>query len=276
DENHIKFIKEFYPNVKNTFFITQGGRKSENLISLAERPIDVIYMGSQTAFHGFPAISFLSDNGSDLYSYCVNFLFSDNSKTAHEAIKKYLSEKNIELSDSDFFELNHDCADSITNYVRREYKFLGMHALDQAGIHVDVYGGDSWVDSENSYSPNIKLHERVDIEELLKKASQSKISLCFVPWFKKGCSEKNFDSMLNGALCISDRSEYLDEHYQDGKNIIYFDLNNPAQMAADVKWLLEHIDAAEQIAQKGYETALKYDSADIMYEKIYNLMNQIK
>ena len=100
----------------------------------------------------------------------------------------------------------------------------------------------------------------------------AKISLCFIPWYKNGCSEKNFDSMLNGCLVVTDRSGYLTENYRDGDNIIYFDLNNPEQMAADVKWLLDNIPQAEAIAERGFETAKEYDTWECRFEKVLNVM----
>ncbi len=135
-----------------------------------------------------------------------------------------------------------------------------MHALDRAGIHVEIYGGDSWIDGDEPYSDNIHINPWISSEELNSIICKAKISLCFIPWYKRGCSEKNFDSMLNGTLCVSDRSEYLEEHYRDGENIVLFDIQNPNQMASDVKWLLDNPKVAEKIARKGYEIALKYDT----------------
>ena len=81
--------------------------------------------------------------------------------------------------------------------------------------------------------------------------------------------------MLNGALCVTDESEVLKERYTDGENIIFFDLRNPQQMAADVKWLLEHPQTLDDIARRGYLTASQYDTWDHRYKEIYELMGEI-
>ena len=80
--------------------------------------------------------------------------------------------------------------------------------------------------------------------------------------------------MLNGALCVTDKSEYLNEHYKDGENIIFFDLNNPQQMAADVRWLLEHPKQAALIAANGYRTAKKYDTWHKRFENIWSVIQK--
>ena len=84
--------------------------------------------------------------------------------------------------------------------------------------------------------------------------------------------------MLNGALCVTDSSEYLKINYKDGYNIVFFDLNNPSQMAADIKWLLANPESAQEIAQRGYETCLKYDTwnnrFDFVISKMMDVINQ--
>ena len=64
----------------------------------------------------------------------------------------------------------------------------------------------------------------------------------------------------------------------DGKNIVYFDMHNPEQMALDVQYLLDHIDVAQKIADEGYKTAMKYDSWDVRSKAICEIItkNQIK
>ena len=163
-------------------------------------------------------------------------------------------------------------ATPIENTVRRVFKQAGMQALDKMGIKVDIWG-TGWEDDEYTYSENIRIHERVTPGELLKFTGDSKISLVYMGWQKRGCSEKNFDSMLNGCVCVSDTSSYLLENYVDGKNIVYFDMHNPDQMAMDIKYLLEHLDVAQKIADEGYKTALKYDSWDVRCRAMLEIMN---
>ncbi len=158
--------------------------------------------------------------------------------------------------------------------IRRYFKLEGIKTLDNEGVHVDVFG-DGWEDDDYQFSENITFHGRIKVEELMSIIGRAKISLCFIPWFKKGCSEKNFDSMLNGALCVTDRSEYLEKNYRDGYNVVYFDLNDPAQMAADIKWLLQNPDEAEIIARRGYNTAKENNTWECRFEVILQKMKEI-
>ena len=275
DKDHVEFIEKFYPKVTKAFFVPQGGTEADSSIPIKERPIDVLYMGSNQVFSGFPLIDFMDDSGKDFYSYCVKHLFESPGDTVEKAIEQWLAEKGSALSDEKVLRLYMDYAGSVAAYVRREFKLLCMHALDDAGIKVEIYGGDSWIDKDNPFSDNIKIHDRIPIRELLKISGQAKISLCFIPWFKRGCSEKNFDSMLNGAVCVTDRSEYLNENYKDGENIIFFDLNDPDQMTERVKGLLANPDEMESIARIGYVVAKNHDSWDLRYDHLYKILSDV-
>lgn len=274
DLDHVSFMKEHYPLLKGVFFAPNGGTQLSSTIPYAERTIDVIYMGDcQAPIDGFPAIDFFEDKGQCYYETVVHMLLNNPSLTSEEAINMFLEQNHISLSEEEMYQLQAISGRFIEWPVRRQTKLQGIKALDDHGVHVNVYGY-YWPD-EGFFTDNISLHERIDIHELLQILGNSKISLCFTPWFKKGCSEKNFDSMLNGALCVSDRTTYLEQHYSDGQNIIFFDLNNPAQMAADIKWLLEHPKSAEAVANRGLETASIYDSWNSRYDMVLARMEEV-
>ena len=277
DRDHVSFMERHYPKLKGYFFAPNGGGNLGTPIPYKERTIDVLYMGDcQEKNNYFPNVSFLPENGEDYYNYAISLLVKNPEISTDEAIEQYLINAGISLNDDQIFKLASATAAYIERFVRRLTKMEGMKALSDAGINVEVYGLQ-WICDDYPFSENIRIHDRIDVHELLKKTCNAKICLCFIPWFKKGCSEKNFDAMINGSICITDRSSYLNQNYVDGYNIVYFDLNNPLQMAEDVKWLLANPDSAEIIAKRGYETASKYDSwnnrFDLIVEKMCMILN---
>ena len=269
DQNNAEFIKRFYTKIKDVFFLPNGGTRVGEFIPFCNRTIDVIYMGNcQPEINEFPMINGLPENGNLFYGETIEMMINDPMLTTEEAIDNWFSYKNISISEENILSLNLAAAPYIENFVRRYFKQLGMHALDKAGVNVEIFGSDSWLDPQNPFSENIHLNERIPSSQINQLINSARISLCYIPWYKRGCSEKNFDSMLNGALCVSDKSEYLDRHYVDGKNIVLFDLDSPEQMAADVRWLLDHPHDAEEIARNGFLTAEKYDTWEKRFERI--------
>lgn len=272
DKEHQKLINKFFPYAKTLFFPC-GGTEIGKTLNYQNREIDVLCMSDcNTKDLRFKRIPFFSDEGRYFYSWVYNFLINNPNKTTDTAIDFFLIENNVILDHEQKYKLFFNYSNSLEIAVRNHFKLEGIKALDNIGIKVNIFGR-GWQDDDYIFSDNIIRHGRVQIHELMPLIGKSKISLCFMPWFKSGCSEKNFDSMLNGAVCVSDYSNYLGNHYIDGHNIVYFDLNNPNQMAMDIKWLLEHLNMAEKIAQNGYNTAAKYDSWEKRYSEIFNLLS---
>lgn len=275
DRNHVDYVKRFFPKVEGIYFSPNGGTEVNSSCEYNKRAIDVLYMGSgQEKIASFPKIKCFEDCGQDFYNKTFEYMIENTMLSTEDAIEKYFHENVMSATTDDLYELNENVAGYIENNVRRVTKMEGMKALSDMGVNVHVYGS-FWEDEDYPFADNIKIHDRVSREELMEVIGNAKISLCFVPWYKRGCSEKNFDTMLNGALCISDRSEYLMENYVDGYNIVYFDLNNPIQMAADVVWLLDHPEEASQIAARGYKTARANDTWESRFSKIVAMMDDV-
>lgn len=72
--------------------------------------------------------------------------------------------------------------------------------------------------------------------------SRSKISVNVMPWFKQGAHDRVFNSMLNGAVCVTDTSGYLKDNFIDGENIIFYNLENIDAAADKIKRLLTNHD----------------------------------
>ena len=187
----------------------------------------------------------------------------------------YLDAAGIKADDSMLYSLfiKDKVSRQIEDIVRREYKLLIMHALDDAGIKVDIYG-DGWTDDEKPFTDNIRIHNRVSPLECHKLIGNAKIDLSIMPWFKRGSSEKPFAGMLNGAVCVSDSSTYLKNNYIDGTDIMLFNLDQIEKAAYDIQWLLNNPDEAEIIAKNGYYHAIDTDSTDARIKQIVEMISR--
>lgn len=77
-----------------------------------------------------------------------------------------------------------------------------------------------------------------------------------MPWFKDGAHDRVFNSMLNGAVCVSDGSKYMDEILTDGKDYIKYDLDRLAELPEKIRELLVDRDRWEDIVKNGYNKAV--------------------
>lgn len=139
-----------------------------------------------------------------------------------------------------------------------DYRKQLMELLLDAGLEIHVYG-NGWEQTGLFSYPNFHLHSPVPFEEGIKLMSRSKILLNHMAWFKHGSSERIFNAMAQGAVCVTDSNRYLDNILQDNVNCLIYSLDDIKLSKTDITnkiaTLLSSADTWSEIAAKGTETA---------------------
>ena len=78
----------------------------------------------------------------------------------------------------------------------------------------------------------------IDSKSCLEKLANAKFSLNIMPCFHAGAHDRIFNSMLCGAVCVTDTNPYLDEMLTDGENALLYDVTEPERLAERLKQLL--------------------------------------
>ena len=107
-----------------------------------------------------------------------------------------------------------------------------------------------------------------------------------MPWFKEGAHDRIFNSMLNGAVVLSDTSEYLEEEFKDGKDLIFYDLNelreyekgniavNELNMVKCVRKLLSDDSLIKEISDNAYARCISAHTWKNRADKIAALFDK--
>lgn len=265
DRNHMGFIRRFYPEVKRNFFLPNGGTTAKGVVekelaSFENRSIDVLILGDcQQPVPQFPPITAFEDQGTGFYESVIHTMLSDSKLTTEEAIEKFFEDNQIPVSDEVLREFYTSVSIYIETFIRREWKQRMIRTLSEAGISMEIYG-NNWEDSSYPLNPNIHIHPRIPSEECGHKMADAKIMINCMPWYKRGSSERPFNTMLNKSLCFMDESEYLLERFKDGENICFFDIEKLKELAEKIKYYLSHPEEAQSIIDKGFEIVSKEDT----------------
>jgi spore maturation protein CgeB len=89
----------------------------------------------------------------------------------------------------------------------------------------------------------------------LEALADSRLSLNVMPWFKDGAHDRIFNSMCNGAVCITDHSKYLDEILTPDENIIFYDLKQLDKLPEIFENALNDTDKLERIQKNAFNFA---------------------
>lgn len=271
DKNHEMFMKTYYPPLEEIIFIPNGGWDEGIRVPFDERLIDIFYAGNCNESHPWIKIPHFEDEGAEFYRVCYNLLIENSFLTVEQVIEIYCQSKgdiSFELQKT----LIWDYGFLLMHNVRRYFKLKVMHALEETGARIEIRGS-GWESKGEKWNSNVHIEGRVTSEECNVLSGQAKIGLNFMPWYKNGCSERVFNIMLNGSICLTDVSDYLVERFEHGKELVFFQYTDIDGMISDVNYILQNPDISCEIARRGYEVAKENDTWKHRMKEIWGWMN---
>lgn len=261
DENHVKWVQHFFPQVKHVDFMPHGGTPVKGRpIPWKEKPMALLFCGTYIKPEKFIHIMaqtmrpdalktyikmaerIIQDLNLSVEQVVTETLFAGNESLNPEKVRKELPGMNL-----------------LEGWIRMLMRERIVTALVEGGVDLYILG-DGWQDCPcegnkrfHSLSKNL-----IPFPETLVWMEHAKINLNVMPWFKAGSHDRVFNAMLRESVALTDSSSYFRQHFRDGESIVYYSLKESERLPETVRSLLSHPDRAETIARTGYEKALAF------------------
>ncbi len=244
DRNHAAYAKRFYPAVRHSLFLPTAGEElhpGREKKPIANRTIEVLFIGSYKyhADYSYDALDEL----------VMDYLIGHPDQTVEHAIEICLSDISDPLLKSAIQEHRF-----VETNLCALYRIEIMRRLADAGITLTVYG-NGWEQTDLYGHPHFICHAPVSFEEGLSLMEESKFVLNQMAWFKNGASERIFNAMLQGAVCLTDDSVYLREILTDRQHVVFYSLSDIEKISTIVSELLCSPQKMQAIADQGYRLA---------------------
>ncbi len=276
DENHVDYVKKYYPNVTSVGMLPHGGIGVEEsqIVPYAERKIDVIFSGSyENPDDILTEVKNLPQVAQVIVMNIIEQMINDHSITVEKGLDNFLKNGNISLTDNEYKSYMELTAYA-DRYVRALYRNLVVMALVKNGIRIYVFGS-GWNKFKCDEAGHIIAGGSIDPARCTELMAHSKIVLNVMPWVKNGSHERVFNAMMNGAVCLTDPSEYLEKEFTDDENIAFYSISDLTGLVKRVKHLLNNDEEAEKIAMNGYKIAREKHTWKCRAKEIASLANQI-
>lgn len=285
DRNYLNFAKKYYKNVKDCFFFSPAGvffKQETDLDALVaafssdtEKIYDVSFIGTYYNYRNI--LSNIKNFDKDLRFIARRFLNEMRhtpNLPAETALTRVLEHCQMNLSDEEFFDLLFELR-YVFFGVMYYYREKVIRTLLDAGIKINVYGS-SWDSSLFAHHPCLIKHSQVTGDESLRVMRQSRISLNIMAWHKDGFTERIANSILNGSVVVSDTSTQLSELFENGEDLVLFDLNDLVTLPATIQKLLSSKEALARIAKQGYEKAYQNHLWLNRAQQLLDILTEIK
>lgn len=261
DRYHDSYMKKYYPYVKSIGFLPHAGseivtnntqsKKDVQQKSFYERPFDVSFTGNYSSLEKCePYFQTMGEEYSEFYHAVARQAIVENQRPLEEIMYEMVEKEVGAPTNLEFAQLMNQ-ARFIDLYVRSFVRGRVIATLVDCGIQVHVFG-DGWEELECLCPKNLIITKEISSYECLEVLSNTKIALNIMPWFKDGAHDRIFNSILNGAYCITDHSLYLDEVFSK-EEVGFYDIDHLWKLPKYIKQQLEDIGALERKADKAYQ-----------------------
>ena len=244
------YFKEFYPEFTHIGFLPLAGTELCTGTG-QEKRYDVIFTGNYTELSFFePYIHWINDEYAAFYQGIIDELIEKPYQTV-EAVALAHCEREMGRGPNEELRIALSKMIFIDLYVRNYWRGKAVCTLVNAGIPVDVVG-EGWKKLPDVQRPELlRIHSQTDSLTCLSMIRQARISLNVMPWFKDGAHDRVFNSILNGAVCVSDTSRYLCQELKESEGICYYTLEHLEELPDKVKDLLQNKKRMQDIMSCG-------------------------
>ncbi len=257
DRDHEAYLKRFFPEMKRGPFLPLAGTPlwdEKTLPGWEERPIDVVFTGNYTPPSDFDkTMTRLNDEYTEFYFGIIQDFIQHPHTGMDEGIIRHILASVEDITEDGL----RECMPSmimIDLYVRHYFRGEVVRQLVDAGVKVRCFGA-GWDRLDCRHPENIENGNVLDSLGCLQQISKAKISLNVMPWFKDGAHDRVFNSMLNGAVCFTDWSRYLEQELEDGKELFLYELDELDNLPDRIREVLGDREKWEEVRKSAYDKA---------------------
>lgn len=261
DEEHVAYVKRYFPNVEHIEFLAHAGTlDTEPPIAYRDKIYDILFSGTYYVPESMlPDLEALFPKDSPMYRIFMQIaedLIGHPEKSLIQSVQDVLADNQMPLSDNAVKTIMRNMT-PIDWMVRMHYRGKAVQMLVDAGLPVHVLGR-GWENHPSAGAANLHiLSDRIGLADTFAYMRDARINLNVMPWFKEGTHDRIFNTMLRHSICLTDTSTWIDAHYEDGRDIVLFDLKKLEVLPQIARYWLEQPERAQELLENAYEKTAK-------------------
>lgn len=274
DRNYADFIRRYYPQVAGTFLFPPGGCAWSDQKPAPERCYDVVFIGTYGDYRSKCEV--MHQSRREVRFLANHFLFhmrTNTEDTAEAAFYRALRDYELTYTDAEFLDVFFEFR-SVIQCVMYYYREKVIRTLLEQGIAVDVWG-TSWRNAPFADHPYLTIHEDVTPKESLMVLAKAKIGLNIMAWHKGGFTERMANTMMQGAVLVTDRTSYQEYGLTAGRECVMFSLRELKHLPGQIREFLTDEKRRTAIAEAGRQYAQAHHSWDSRARQLLDILEKL-
>lgn len=267
DENHAEYIRQFYPHIKNILVEPLGAIEADNINGLMEdmgisdkgiyskgitdhRKNAILFPGTYLDPVGYyEIIEAMPDNMKNGIKAVINIMENNPGLTYESAVRKYVLQKQVVNNG-----VNNTMYFMADIYMRAVTRQNVLEEFARAGAKL-VICGEKYDESSLSQYENVKIIPQVSYVQSLYLMHNYRYVLNIMPLFKAGIHDRVVNSMINGAVSISDSNSLMDRYFEKGSDYLCYDITDKKSIKKLVSDINDERADWKLISQNAYKKA---------------------
>ncbi|MGN0353315.1 MAG: glycosyltransferase [Roseburia sp.] len=250
DESQQHYVKEYYPEVKEQMFLSLAATESFIPVEKEKEPA-IFFSGTYGSLEDVEQTmrtvpSFLQEAVRDVLEQRI----AEPNLPMEEAYRRFLWEHGEE-KDKITFRNDMNAMYPVDAYVRNYFRKKTLDTLLRAGIPVKVMGHD-WEKYPVPEHGKLMIEKPVVFHLTFEKIAREHILLDVAPIFHHGVHDRVFAGMANRAVVLTEENEYKRKKFADGKELVYYSLENPKDLVAKAEELVTNRAFRETVQENAY------------------------
>lgn len=257
DVCHRRYIKEYYPHIKQVFFLPLGGMRADIKRQRPKR-LELLFLGSyESEKELYREITDCSGAHRQELFALVEQMDADRELTQEEALFRFLKEKGEEVGREAFAKkMNADyLADKYLRNLRRRE---AVEAAASAGVPFTILG-EGW-ERLPDLGGHVTVRPGVGFAASLQIMASARMLLNVTPGFCGGLHDRVYSAMQNRAVCLTENSRFARERLRDGTDAVLYDSKNLHTLTEKIADLYAHPEQTERIAECAFLKSCAQDT----------------
>lgn len=256
DRNHMRYVKNFYPEAVNVHFMVLAGSGAEYASDFEKKKYDIIFTGNFTPCSYFER--FIECNGKEyakFYRGIIDDMLCDPSSSVEQVCLQHIKREEPDASPEELrFTISKFLF--IDLYVRFLLRERALVTLDSAGFDIKLVGhGFEAVRTKSGRTLSGKT--LLPTAHCLGETAYARISLNVMPGFTDGGHDRILNAMMCRTLSLTDASVWLKENFTDEKELCFYDIKNPESLTRTAEKLLSDRKLLYSVTENGHKKALE-------------------
>lgn len=267
DTCHKAYVEQYYPNIAQVCYLPLGAMKAGMEKSWNQKRFELLFLGTYEPeqelyeqLNEYPV-----DHKKEVITL-IEMMESDTELTQEAALETYLNEQGEILTAKEFTRrLNQDyLADKYLRNVRRRQEVL---AAAESDIPFTVMG-HGWEEIRELERKNVTIRPGVGFAASIQMIADAKMLLNTTPGFHGGLHDRVYSSMINGTVCLTERSRFAERVLQDGKDAVFYDSKKSEDLQESLVKLYEDPEWMMEIAARAKQKALEKHTWEARVEEL--------